>query len=117
VSPPLPPSSSSEQGEAETCRASNSDSEGEETEMLSISQVLPKKSTDSDNRGSSASPVANAAAASLSINPALGAEGRPSTLYDQRYQLFETLLTFFPRDAIEPTIDLLDCIENSKLSL
>ncbi|UZJ52511.1 hypothetical protein CBS101457_001831 [Exobasidium rhododendri] len=78
--------------------------EEEETEMLSISQVIPKTTFNYPTHASSPRPLL------------LGAEGEPSPLFNQRYQLFQTLLKFFPKDSIEPDIDLLDCIESSKLS-
>lgn len=86
------------------CVQSDSDDAEEESEMLSISQVLPARS---HSRQQAASP--------RPLTP-LGVEGRASVLYKQRYHLFKTLLDFFPSEAIEPEVDLLDCIEISKLS-
>jgi hypothetical protein len=78
--------------------------EDEETEMLSISQILPVKDKSSGGL------------ASLLQSGILGSEGKASQLYKQRYQLFKALLEYLPSEAIEPEIDLLDCIDNSKLS-
>lgn len=107
---PLPSSSSSghERDEGKPFSAVSSESgevrEEEESEMLSISQVLP---TSSD---------VNLAGPSSLDQSSLGLEGKASLLYKQRYQLFKSLLQFFPIEAIEPEVDLLDCIEISKLS-
>lgn len=105
----------------------HSDSEGD-SEMLSISQVIPSGTPATGaGTGSAMGPTvhvtsgtsANSAPSSSGISTSarqLATEGRPSPLYRQRYNLFRTLSEFFPADAVEPSIDLLDCIEISKLS-
>lgn len=103
----LPISSGDEKDEGKPLSAVSSDSgEEEESEMLSISQVLPTNSKSELNLGG---PL-------LLDQSSLGSEGKASPLYKQRYQLFKSLLQFFPTEAIEPEVDLLDCIEISKLS-
>lgn len=79
--------------------------EDDETEMLSISQVLPAKTATS-----------SLGVSSFLHSGVLGSEGSASALYKQRYQLFKALLEYLPSEAIEPEIDLLDCIDISKLS-
>lgn len=89
----------------------SSGSEGD-SEMLSVSQVL-----------SSPLHAAGGGSSSGGIMPGMvrgvestATEGRPSQLYAQRYRLFRALCEFLPPEDTEPDIDLLECIDASKIS-
>jgi hypothetical protein len=109
-----------------------SDSEGD-SDMLSVSQTLP------DPRSGSATPgpftllnsgpptFTSAPASSVGVSPGVAVaqarsnvaptEGQPSQLYRQRYYLFRALSEFFPPNAVEPSTDLLDCLEMRKATV
>ena len=111
--------SSDRKGLTPTSGEQNSDSEGD-SEMLSISQVLPQHEKSAEN-ATAAGQTTNVNNLESSSNVSASArqlalEGQPTTLYRQRYHLFRSLCQFFPPDGVEPDLDLLDCVEVSKLS-
>lgn len=97
-SAPLSPSSDAADSNS---NSHHSHGQGDDSEMLSISQTLPSlPSADGSN--------------TLDLNrlPPLDVSQRPSALYRQRLQLYRRLLQFYPAESIEPQEDLGVCVES-----
>lgn len=108
--------SSDRKGLSSASGEQNSDSEGD-SEMLSISQVLPQneKAAEVNQTATSINNLESSSNVSASARQ-LALEGQPTALYRQRYHLFRSLCQFFPPNGVEPNLDLLDCVEVSKLT-
>ncbi|KAN0064601.1 hypothetical protein ACQY0O_002230 [Thecaphora frezii] len=83
-----------------------------DSEMLSISQVLPGRSKKATGGATAKGGDlgGDAAAASVQVGEA---EGRPSRLYAERNRLFRSLMEYFDPELTEPRAEISNCIEAS----